>query len=49
LYDLAGALVWERETTAIDFEVPVAALPVGTYLLVLETNAGRDTQKLIVQ
>ncbi len=49
LYGLAGTLIWNRETTASDVDVPVAALPAGAYLLVVETNAGRVVQKLIVQ
>ncbi len=48
LMDVFGKTVWRKNISAQEFEVELDKLPAGIYLLVVQTDKGSVTKKLVV-
>ncbi len=48
LFDVFGKMVWQKADPGASFEIETDVLPVGVYLLQVQTDQGRAVRKLVV-
>jgi hypothetical protein len=48
LFDVFGKIVLEKNVSTPEFELTLAELPAGIYLLNVETDKGRATRKIVI-